>query len=91
MLGPIHETDERASLLRLRKLVEIANGIEALHGGRIHVEKINAPFLSKTDCKATGAEFGAGLRYAVGKGWLDLHEGGTFVRLLSPGDNPTSR
>ncbi|MDI3567500.1 hypothetical protein [Bradyrhizobium sp. Arg816] len=41
--------------------------------GRIHIEKINYPFLSKNGCKATGPEFGAG--------WLELHESGTYVRL----------
>ena len=65
-----------------RKLVEIASTIEPVQDGRIHIEKINAPFLSKNGCNATGAEFGAGIRYAVEKGWLELHESGTFVRLL---------
>ncbi|SFQ20638.1 hypothetical protein SAMN05216330_11920 [Bradyrhizobium sp. Ghvi] len=70
-----------------RKLVEIANGIEALQDGRIHIEKINAPFLSKNGCKATGPEFGTGIRYAIERGWLQVHESGTYVRLVSPGDN----
>ena len=66
-----------------RKLLELAAGIEPING-RIHIEKINGPFLSKNGCKGTGAEFGAGIRYAVEKGWLDLHESGTYVRLLVP-------
>jgi hypothetical protein len=28
-----------------RKLVEIANSVEAVQDGRIHIEKINGPFL----------------------------------------------
>jgi hypothetical protein len=28
-----------------RKLIEIANAIEPVQGGRIHIEKINGPFL----------------------------------------------
>ena len=64
-----------------RKLLELAAGVEPVNG-RIHIEKINAPFLSKNGCNATGAEFGAGIRYAVEKGWLELHESGTFVRLI---------
>jgi hypothetical protein len=28
-----------------RKLLEIANATEAIQDGRIHIEKINAPFL----------------------------------------------
>ncbi|GAB9224768.1 hypothetical protein BDS110ZK18_66660 [Bradyrhizobium diazoefficiens] len=66
-----------------RKLLELAAGIEPING-RIHIEKINAPFLSKNGCRGTGAEFGAGIRYAVEKGWLELHESGTYVRLLVP-------
>ena len=30
-----------------RKLLEIANAVEAVQDGRIHIEKINAPFLFK--------------------------------------------
>jgi len=64
-----------------RKLLELAAGVEPVNG-RIHIEKINAPFLSKNGCNATGAEFGAGIRYAVENPWLELHESGTFVRLI---------
>ena len=28
-----------------RKLSEIANGVEAVQDGRIHIEKVNGPFL----------------------------------------------
>jgi hypothetical protein len=40
--------------------LELAKSI--VQDGRIHIEKINAPFLSKDGCRATGAEFGATLR-----------------------------
>jgi hypothetical protein len=63
-----------------RKLVELAASIEAVQVGRIHIEKINAPFLYKL--KASGEEFGAGIKMAVERGWLELHESGTYVRLL---------
>jgi hypothetical protein len=66
-----------------RKLVELAASIEAVQDGRIHIEKINYPFLYTL--KARGAEFGAGIRCAAEKGWLELHESGTYVRLLTPG------
>ena len=29
-----------------RKLVEIANGVEAVQEGRIYIERVNAPFLA---------------------------------------------
>ncbi|MET4426408.1 hypothetical protein [Bradyrhizobium sp. RT3a] len=63
-----------------RKLVELAKTIEAVQDGRIHIEKLNAPFLYTL--KATGSEFGAGIKHAVGRGWLELHESGTYVRLI---------
>lgn len=66
-----------------RKLIELAAGVEPVNG-RIHIEKINGPFLSKTGCNATGSEFGAGIRYGIELGWLELHESGTYVRLLTP-------
>ncbi|MET4420647.1 hypothetical protein [Bradyrhizobium sp. RT3a] len=63
-----------------RKLVELATSIEAVEDGRIHIEKINAPFLYTL--KASGSEFGAGIKYAVECGWLELRESGTYVRLI---------
>lgn len=68
-----------------RKLVELTAGIEPVQDGRIHIEKINAPFLYTL--KASGPEFGAGIRCAVEKGWIELHESGTYVRLLKPGED----
>ncbi|WP_311740396.1 hypothetical protein [Bradyrhizobium huanghuaihaiense] len=70
-----------------RKLLELAKSIEAVQDGRIHIEKINAPFLSKDGCKATGPEFGAGIRFAIEQGWLELHESGTYVRLKKAGED----
>ncbi|WP_407122357.1 hypothetical protein [Bradyrhizobium sp. STM 3561] len=64
-----------------RKLVELASGTEPVQDGRIHIEKINAPFLYTL--KASGAEFGVGIKHAVERGWLELHESGTYVRLLT--------
>ncbi|MGV7217828.1 hypothetical protein [Bradyrhizobium sp. UFLA05-112] len=63
-----------------RKLVEIAIGIEPVQDGRTHIEKINAPFLYTL--KVSGEEFGAGIKMAVERGWLELHKSGTYVRLL---------
>ncbi|MCP3388865.1 hypothetical protein NLM27_08755 [Bradyrhizobium sp. CCGB12] len=66
-----------------RQLIQLAASIEPVQDGRIHIEKINAPFLYTL--KGTGPEFGAGIRYAVEEGWFDLHESGTYVRLLKTG------
>ena len=62
-----------------RKLLEIANSVEPVQDGRIHIEKINWPMLH--DLRATPAEYKAGLDYAIAKGWLWLHESGTYVKL----------
>ncbi|QOZ73756.1 hypothetical protein [Bradyrhizobium arachidis] len=67
-----------------RKLLELAGQVEPVQDGRIHIEKINALFLFTL--KASGPEFGAGIRYAVQHGWLELHESGTYVRVLPPGE-----
>ncbi|WP_042001594.1 hypothetical protein [Streptomyces sp. AcH 505] len=66
-----------------RKLVELAAGIAPVQDGRIYIEKLNEPFLYTL--KANGAEFDAGIKYAVEKEWLQLHMSGTFVRLLKGG------
>lgn len=66
-----------------RKLIEIANSVEALQDGRIHIEKINGPMLYEH--KATPAEYGAGLKLAIERGWLWLHESGTYVKFNQVG------
>ena len=66
-----------------RKLMEIANSVEPVQDGRIHIEKINGPFIY--EFKGSPAEYGAGLRLAVEKGWLVLHESGTYVRSTPAG------
>ncbi|WP_018459919.1 hypothetical protein [Bradyrhizobium sp. WSM4349] len=68
-----------------RQLVQLAASVELGQDGRIHIEKINYPFLFTL--KGNGTEFGAGIRYAVEKGWLELHESGTYVRVLTPGED----
>jgi hypothetical protein len=66
-----------------RKIVEIANTVEASQDGRIHIEKINGPFLFQL--KATPPEYRAGLDRAIANGWLVLRESGTFVRFTQAG------
>jgi len=68
---------EKAAL----RIVEIASTIARVQDGRIHVEKINGPFLKE----ASPAEYGAGIAYAIDKGWLWKHESGTFVRFTPAG------
>jgi hypothetical protein len=66
-----------------RRIIEIASTVEAVQDGRIHIEQINHPFLFKD--KASPAEYGAGLKLAIDRGWLVMHESGTFVRFTPAG------
>jgi hypothetical protein len=66
-----------------RKLLEIAQAFQPVQEGRIYIEAINGPMLFEH--KATPAEYKAGLDLAVERGWLDLHESGTFVRFTQVG------
>ena len=66
-----------------RKILEIANTVEPIQDGRIHIEKINGPFLFKEG--GTPAEYGAALDYAIAKGWLWQHESGTYVKFTQAG------
>jgi hypothetical protein len=50
---------------------------------RHHIEKINAPFLYKD--RGTPADYSAGLRLAIERGWLVMHESGTFVKFTQAG------
>jgi hypothetical protein len=51
--------------------------------GRIYIEKINGPFLFGD--KGTPAEYSAGLALAIERGWLTMHESGTFVKFTQAG------
>jgi hypothetical protein len=44
---------------------------------------IKGPFLYRE--KGTSAEYKAGLDLAIERGWLELHESGTFVKLTQGG------
>jgi hypothetical protein len=37
------------------------------------------------DLKATPAEYSAGLKLAIGHGWIDMHERGTDVKFTQAG------
>jgi len=66
-----------------RRVMELAHAVEPVQDGRIHIEKINGPFLFKD--KGSPAEYGAGIKLAIERGWLEMHESGTFVRFTPAG------
>ena len=65
------------------RLIEIASTIEPVQDGRIYIERINGPFLFLD--KARPEEYAAGIKMAVERGWLSMHESGTFVRFTPAG------
>jgi hypothetical protein len=65
-----------------RKLIELANAVEAVQDGRIHIELLNGPMLF--ELKAT-AEYTAGLKLAIERAWLVMHESGTYVKFTQAG------
>jgi hypothetical protein len=67
-----------------RKIVELANAHEPYKDGHILIERLNGAMLYQH--KATPAEYKTGLNLvAIGRGWLQLHESGTFVRFTQAG------
>jgi hypothetical protein len=56
-----------------RSLLEIATTVEPIQDGRIHIEKINEPFLRGGGLLA---EYGAGLARAIERGSLWKYESG---------------
>jgi hypothetical protein len=64
------------------KLLEIANGLEADHAGRISVGAINHAFLSAS---GNVNEYGAAMHRAVADGWLEMHASGAYVKLTQKG------
>ena len=67
----------------MKKLLEYANAFEPIQDGRICIEKINGPFLF--EAKGSPAEYKADLDLAIERGYLKLHESGTFVKFTDKG------
>jgi hypothetical protein len=69
--------------LAARKIIEIANSVEAVQDGRIYIEHVNEAFLAAAG--GSGENFRAGIERAVALGWLWLHESGTYVKFTESG------
>jgi hypothetical protein len=78
-IEPSQFTDPDAAA---RRLVEIANAVEAVQDGRIYIERVNGSFLEES---GTPDQFRAALALAIKLGWLWLHESGTYVKFTSAG------
>lgn len=66
-----------------RRILEHARAFEPVRDGRIYIEEINGPFLFND--KGTPAEYKAGLDWCLARGWLELHESGTYVKFTAKG------
>ncbi len=65
-----------------RRLVEIANAVEAVQDGPVYIERINDPFLEEG---GTPDQFRAALARAITPDWLWRHESGTYVKFTPAG------
>ena len=65
-----------------RKLLELANAVEADHAGRLSVEIINRQF-----CDAGGSyeEYGAAVKAALAHGWITMHPSGGYLSFTQAG------
>jgi hypothetical protein len=66
----------------VKKLLEIANGIEADHVGRIPIGTINQQFLS---AGASLAEYSAAVREATDRGLVTMHPSGGYLTFTQAG------
>jgi hypothetical protein len=66
----------------VKKLLEIANSLEADHAGRLQIGTINEQFLK---AGANVAEYKAALRAAVERGLIALHASGAYLSFTQAG------
>jgi hypothetical protein len=63
-----------------RQRIELAKAVEAVQDSRIHIELLYGPMLF--GLKATPAKYSAGLKFAIERGWLVMHESGAYVKFI---------
>jgi hypothetical protein len=66
----------------VKKLLEIANGLEADHAGRLHVGDINKRFLS---AGGSVAEYTAAVKAAIDRGYIAMHPSGAYMTFTRAG------
>jgi hypothetical protein len=65
-----------------KKLLEIANGLEADHAARLHVGAINRQFL---DAGGSVAEYTAAVKAAIDRGYIAMHPSGAYMTFTQAG------
>jgi hypothetical protein len=66
----------------MRRLLEIANGIEADHAARLQVATVNSQFLASG---GTPAQYGAAVKLAIERGFLTQHMSKAFLMFTQSG------
>ena len=65
-----------------RKLLELANAIEADHAGRVSVAIINKQF---RDAGGSYEEYRAAVKAAIAHGWITMHPSGGYLSFTQAG------
>jgi hypothetical protein len=65
-----------------RKLLEIANGIEADHAGRVEIGTINRQF---REAGCSYEEYSAAVKAAIAHGWITMHPSGAYLMFTQEG------
>jgi hypothetical protein len=65
-----------------RKLLELANAIEADHAGRLSIEIVNRQF---REAGGSYEEYGAAVKAAMAHGWITLHPSGAYLSFTQEG------
>jgi hypothetical protein len=66
----------------VKKLLEVANALEADHAGRIHIGPVNQQLL---EAGASVSEYAAAMKAAVDRGYLTKHPSGAYVTFTQAG------
>jgi hypothetical protein len=64
------------------KLLEIANGLEADHAGRLQIGSINSRLLA---AGASVAEYTAAVKAAIDRGYMTVHPSGAYMTFTQAG------
>ena len=65
-----------------RKLLELANAVEADHAGRLSIEIINRQF---REAAGSYEEYGSAVKAAIAHGWITLHPSGGYLMFTQEG------
>jgi hypothetical protein len=66
----------------VKKLMEIANGLEPDHAGRINIGPINKLFM---DAGGSPTEYSAAVKAAIERGYMTMHPSGGYLSFTQAG------